>query len=229
MEKKRFKNHEITRNIPKKDYCNPGPYKPYLEKDFCNRCAYCNLLDKLITTPFEIDHFIPEEAFKGKNDDLFADYENLIYACKKCNGAKSSQFEGNIFSSEKANDLFYDPVKIDYNSVFYRNEIGIINSDDPKGRDMISRLKLYRPIHPMGWVCDQTKQLIDKIEKEKEKESNTKRKDFLQQALDELYAFYYKIYASFIASYNDKKLTAKSATTYCNNVIKMTNGIESDI
>ena len=78
MKIKDFKTHSIIRSTPphKNDYAD---YKPYLKKDFCGRCAYCNLLDTAITTPFEVDHFIPRKTFKDCRDDLDNDYTNLIY------------------------------------------------------------------------------------------------------------------------------------------------------
>ena len=106
MKIKDFKSHTIKRSNPPHydDYHN---YKPYLIKDFSNRCAYCNLNDVSITTPFEIDHFIPKDAFKSVRPDFETDYNNLIYACKKCNIAKSNKYEGNILSEEPTNNLLY--------------------------------------------------------------------------------------------------------------------------
>lgn len=42
----------------------------YLSEDFKHRCAYCNLLDTQITTPYEADHFIPEDVFKDEWPEL---------------------------------------------------------------------------------------------------------------------------------------------------------------
>ena len=202
MKIKDFKTHTITRSAPP-HFSSYGDYKPYLERDFGERCAYCNLHSKRITTPFEVDHFIPRKAFKGVRPSLDTDYNNLVYACKKCNVAKSGKFEGDLTEVTPTNTLFYDPVLVDYNSVFYRNELGAIDSDDPKGKSMIKMLKLYRPIHILAWLCDEICITRDKLQIAIDTESNESKKQEYQKALDGLNAQYCKFVDLFIASYND--------------------------
>lgn len=204
MKIKDFKSHSITRSSPP-HYSLYQNYRPYLEKDFCNRCAYCNLSDKKITTPFEVDHFIPEAAFKETHPELKTDYNNLVYSCKKCNGTKSGKFKGDLSLPNPTNDLFYDPVLVDYNSIFYRNEFGAIDSDDPKGRSMIKLLKLYRPIHILGWLCEEIDATANKLEIAMNQEQNETRKKEMTEAYNSLNAQYRSFFNLFIASYNDKK------------------------
>lgn len=93
MKYKDFRNYNIKRTCNKKfkDY---KKYKKYLAEDFKHRCAYCNTLDSIAKPMhFAVDHFVPREVFKGKNDSLDTDYNNLMYACEKCNLAKSSKYE----------------------------------------------------------------------------------------------------------------------------------------
>ena len=202
MKIKDFKTHTISRSTPP-HFLSYGDYKPYLEKDFGERCAYCNLHSKRITTPFEVDHFIPRKAFKGVRPSLDTDYNNLVYACKKCNVAKSGKFEGDLTEVSPTNTLFYDPVLVDYNSIFYRNELGAIDSDDPKGKSMIKMLKLYRPIHILAWLCDEIRITRDKLQRAIDTETNESKKQEYQKALDGLNAQYCKFVDLFIASYND--------------------------
>ena len=197
-----FKNHIITRSEPP-HFDDYSKYKSYLERDFSRRCAYCNLKKDAITTPFEIDHFIPRKAFKSIRPGLETDYNNLVYSCKKCNIAKSNKFQGDLNSKEPTNDLFYDPVLIDYNTVFYRNELGAIDSDDPKGKKMIELLKLYRPIHILAWICDEINQTADKLDIAIGLTSNTKKQNEYKKALDLLNYQYRKLNNLFQASYND--------------------------
>lgn len=194
-----FKSHTIKRSAPKykKDY------KECLRHDFSGRCAYCNILDEQITTCFEIDHFIPRKAFEGKRDTLYDDYRNLIYSCKKCNLAKRNQFEGDIFSDPPKNNLFYDPVEVDYNTIFYRNELGAIASDDEKGRDMIKRLRLYRPVHILAWLCEKIDTTADKLENAIKLEQDCERKKQLKNALDSFNSQYRKYNKFFNAAYKD--------------------------
>lgn len=177
-------------------------YKPYLEKDFYNKCAYCDLRQDLITTPFEIDHFVPQAAFKGKRDELETDYNNLVLACKKCNNAKRSKFKGDINSTQVTNELFYDPVLVDYNEIFYRNELGEICSDDDKGISMILALKLYRPIHAQAWILENAKIAIQMLEKKISVEQNVNIVSKLQAAQDKLKSYCYDLFSIFIANYN---------------------------
>ncbi|MBE6817912.1 MAG: HNH endonuclease [Ruminococcaceae bacterium] len=204
MKTHNFKNHCITRSSPphKSDY---HEYKVYLKKDFCERCAYCNLrVDYLTTTPFQIDHFIPKKAFDKEKPELLTDYNNLIYSCSKCNNAKRAQFEGDLTATEPTNELFYDPVKTDYNTIFYRNELGAIDSDDEKGKDMIKRLKLYRPIHMLAWICEQLDETITKTTYYRDHVANVQQKDSYDKALLNLNEKYREYTKLFISAYNNE-------------------------
>lgn len=201
-----FKSHTITRSSPKpkNKYTD---YRNDLKHDFCGRCAYCNLSDDSITTPFEIDHFVPQMAFKDIRPELMTDYNNLIYSCKKCNNAKRGQFEGDLSVPHPTNELFYDPVLVDYNNIFYRNELGAIASDDAKGKQMIKILKLYRPIHILGWLCEKMNTTADKLQKEIKYEKDQDRKRILEKALSNIESLYRKYSRIFIASYNDSSFS----------------------
>lgn len=206
MKIKDFKAHKITRSSPPQ-YANYSAYKPFLKKDFCNRCAYCNLLDSAITTPFEADHFIPRDAFKKDRMDLDTDYRNLIYSCKKCNLAKRHQFAGDIHSENPTNELFYDPVLVDYNDIFYRDHQGAIASDDDKGRKSIIRLKLYRPIHILAWLCEEMYETTGKLETAIKTEGDEDRRKKLELAYHKLNEQYRRLSHLFIAAYNDDRFS----------------------
>ncbi len=202
MKIKDFKTHTIIRsNPPHKN--NYADYKSYLKTDFCGRCAYCNLSDTAITTPFEVDHFIPRDIFKDYRMDLDTDYTNLVYSCKKCNIAKRHQFSGDIHSECPTNELFYDPALVDYNTIFYRNELGAIDSDDDKGKKSITRLKLYRPIHILAWICDELNEAADKLELASKIESDCERQKALEAAKNKIEHQYRKFSRLFTAAYND--------------------------
>lgn len=206
MKVKDFKTHTITRSKPphKNEY---SAYKPFLKKDFCGRCGYCNLSDKTITTPFEVDHFVPKAEFKNIRMELDTDYRNLIYSCKKCNIAKSNQFSGDIHSEYPTNDLFYDPTQVDYNSIFYRNEFGAIASDDEKGKKSITKLKLYRPIHILAWLCEELAETAEKLEAALKTEHDEDRKRKFEEAFNKINNQYRKFNRLFIAAYNDNSFS----------------------
>ena len=206
MKIKDFKTHAITRSTPPQQ-TRYGDYKPFLKKDFCGRCAYCNLLDETITTPFEVDHFIPRAVFKHGRMDLDTDYTNLVYSCKKCNNAKRQQFSGDIHSANPTNELFYDPTMVDYNDIFYRNNFGAIDSDDDKGKKSITRLKLYRPIHILAWICEELNDTAEKLEAAIKVESETGRRQTLEAALNKINNQYRKMSRLFTAAYNDNSFS----------------------
>ena len=212
MKIKDFKAHKIVRSSPspRNDY---KEYREDLKTDFCDRCAYCNLKNSAITTPFEIDHFIPRVAFKDKRPSLETDYNNLVYACKKCNTSKSGKYMGNVLDDNPTNELFYDPVIVDYNTIFYRNEFGAIESDDAKGKQMIQHLKLYRPIHILGWLCEEINLVADKLQVAIDCETNPEKKKELTDALANVNSQYRKYNNLFIASYNDNSFELSASNT----------------
>lgn len=206
MKLENFKFHSIVRSRPKlkADYNN---YLPDLRKDFGGRCAYCNLHWQSVATPFEVDHFIPKKVFKELRPELLTDYSNLIFSCKKCNRAKWDKFSGDITLPNPTNELFYDPVMVDYNTIFYRNEWGTIASDDKKGKEMIAQLKLYRPIYILGWLCEKLYSMANQLEERVEKEADATIKAKLNQALANINNQYRKFHHLFTSSYNDNKFS----------------------
>lgn len=201
-----FKKHNILRNCNEKfdDY---HKYKPYLRNDFSCRCAYCNLCDESVTTHFEIDHYIPKDAFESKRPELLTLYDNLVYSCKKCNQAKSSKFKGDVNSNPLNNELFYNPALVDYNTIFYRDESGSIVSDDEKGQNMIKMLKLYRPINNLAWICERLYegylQITEKMSKlDIESDEYTLYKEIKYKLLE----LHSNLYKYFIANYNESCL-----------------------
>lgn len=209
--KRDFREFKIKRTCTKK-YKDYKSYRPYLREDFNKRCAYCNLKDTMVTTPFEIDHYIPRKSFSGICDELDTKYENLIYSCKKCNLAKRNQFKGTISINNLNNEFFYDPSKVNYNNIFYRTEFGAINSDDNKGRDMIKRLELYRPIHSLGWLCEQVDITLRRIETIIIQEESDEKILILKEAKNKLNTYYRDLHKIFIANYNNKEFTMD---TFC--------------
>lgn len=199
-----FQKHKIRRDCGKKydDYHN---YLPYLQRDFAHRCCYCNLHEDTIgTISFQIDHFIPQKHFGTTRRELRNQYNNLMLACPKCNRAKSDQYEGDITSLEIENRLFYNPDKVDYNEIFYRNELGGISSDDPKGQDMINRLKLYRVMHNYAWILEKLDDLLERIDKQIVTATG-ERKKVLAATRNRLFEKHYRMRKQFCAAYREKQ------------------------
>lgn len=203
-----FRKHGIKRTCTK-HYANYQNYKKYLAEDFQHRCAYCNLSDKEITSFFEIDHFVPRAEIKKHPalSYLINDYQNLIYACRNCNGEKSDIYEGNIKTSPYDNNRFYDPVKTDYNTIFYRNQCGSICSADAKGKSMIIDLKLYRPINNLAWLCEQLDLLTEKLHTLSDTETDPERKSLMKEAELEALRYYKVCKKIHTANFNNKNFS----------------------
>ncbi|MBQ1736452.1 MAG: HNH endonuclease [Lachnospiraceae bacterium] len=204
MKRYSFRQHQIRRTCTK-TFDDYHSYSRYLHEDFSHRCCYCNVHEKTLgLLSFQIDHFIPEARFKGIRDELKTQYNNLMLACPKCNNAKSDQYEGNILSTSIENQYFYNPDQVDYNTIFYRNEIGGISSDDPKGKEMIRRLKLYRKLHNLAWVLEQIDDLLVILQRQEELECGEKREKIQIQRL-RLLDKRCRMQAQFIAAYRSNR------------------------
>lgn len=73
---------------------------------------------------------------------------------------------------------------------------------------MISKLKLYRPIHNLAQICEITKSTLDKLSSQIDavgKDSAKGKK--LQEAKVQLQDYYEDFMAVFLANYNNKKFT----------------------
>lgn len=201
MKYKDFRDFKIVRTCNKK-YKNCKSYQKYLEKDFKHRCAYCNTLDFVVKPlPYHVEHYIPYNVFKDKNLDLDNEYQNLMYACPKCNFKKGDLFEGDMELKEIDNKLFYDPVKVDYNDIFYRNEYGTIGSDDEKGRNMITLLELYKPIYNIAWLLDEIITTKTKIESKLQQPLSDDVRSELECALTKINEYYIEVDAVFKNNY----------------------------
>lgn len=200
-----FRDYRIKRTCTKK-YADYKYYKKYLAEDFHHRCAYCNLQDTDITSFFEIDHFVPQSEIKKHPSlsYLVNDYQNLIYSCRNCNGEKSDIFEGDIEVNSYDNMKFYDPEKVDYNTIFYRNRCGSICSNDSKGKSMIVDLKLYRPINNIAWICEQLDILSEKLQTLGDTETDPKRKSLIKEAELETLRYYKACKKIHTANFNNK-------------------------
>lgn len=206
MKYARFKEHEISRS------CNvqfdaPQKYRSYLHRDFHGRCCYCNMPEALVTVSYHVEHFVPEKIFKGIRDELRTDYNNLMWSCPKCNLSKGDKYQGDIFDQSKIeNALFYNPAETDYSDIFYRNELGSIDSDDSKGREMIKMLKLYRPVHNLAWLLERLEKLCDQLKEQQKKEKDLEKRKLLEAAAGKVAVKCVEMEKVFRAVYRGTKL-----------------------
>ncbi|MCI8362192.1 MAG: HNH endonuclease [Clostridia bacterium] len=201
MKYKNFRDFRIRRTCDKK-YKTCEPYRKYLQKDFKHRCAYCNTLDFIVKPlSYHIEHYIPRDTFKKKKPELETSYNNLMYACPKCNQKKGELFEGDNELERLDNDLFYNPVNVDYNEIFYRDEYGTIGSNDEKGRNMITLLELYKPIYNIAWLLDEIIVTREEIKNKLEKLDDDNIRKELQEALNKINNYYIEVDTVFKNNY----------------------------
>lgn len=76
---------ELRRHGPL-GYAGIASYRPWIRDDFCFRCVYCLKREQWgqVTGEFDADHFQPQARYA----ELTRDYDNLLYACRRCNLVK---------------------------------------------------------------------------------------------------------------------------------------------
>lgn len=106
-------------------------YKNWLRDEFVFRCAYCLFRERWFPdgdTSFGVDHVIPQCISKSK----ICDYDNLVYACLRCN-------------SQKSDSSLLDPCEEAYGVHLQVDQQGMINSLTAQGAILIDFLLLNKP------------------------------------------------------------------------------------
>lgn len=99
---------------------------------------------------------------------------------------------------------------MDYNRIFYRNELGGIDSDDQKGREMIKLLKLYRPVHNLAWLLERMERLCAQLEERQKTEKNLGKRQLLESAAGKVARECVKKEKLFRAVYRGKRIFKNS-------------------
>ena len=109
-------------------YTNYESYRPWLRDEFMFRCVYCLHRERWNAgdTTFNIDHFIPVSAEPG----LICEYTNLLYACSRCNRAKT-----NIVGIP-------DPCQVAFGECLEIRETGNVDALNPLGHKICDALAL---------------------------------------------------------------------------------------
>ncbi len=155
-------------------------YKSQLRKDFNSKCGYCDDHDKFCggMRGYHIDHFAPKSKFpEWKNS-----YQNLVYSCPYCNGAKSNKWLGDkIFPSHNGNEGFIDPCDQEYDQHLFRDFRGHISGHDCLGEYMVQNLRLYLLRHVWTWQVEELSRIRDGIDALIPYTSGSKRKELLEE------------------------------------------------
>lgn len=118
----------VRRHGPK-GYSEYQKYKPFLRDEFVFRCVYCLERERWYPNregSFSADHFVPKAIEPGRETD----YDNLVYACVRCNSFK------------QATIIMLDPAKVAFADHFSVKEDGHIEGLTPEAQDLIDLLHL---------------------------------------------------------------------------------------
>jgi HNH endonuclease len=110
------------------DYQN---YKPWLRDEFTFRCVYCLERERWYPSraaAFSVDHVVPQVIDPAR----ICDYENLVYACLRCN-------------SNKKDILLPDPTHVSFAHCLSIDDEGTISALNADGADLIDLLHLNDP------------------------------------------------------------------------------------
>lgn len=110
-------------------YKGYSDFKLFLRDEFVFRCVYC--LDRERWYPnrdgsFSVDHFVPKSIEPGRETD----YDNLVYACVRCNSNKQATVVG------------LDPTMAAFGDHFRTDDGGRIEGLSPEAADLIDHLNL---------------------------------------------------------------------------------------
>ena len=139
-----------------KGFTHHRSYLNWLRDDFSFRCVYCLRRETWLTMrrDFEVDHFLPSSISPTKA----LDYDNLVYACRSCNGSKSNNMitdpchialgsclevahDGNIRALNAEGDVLIKRLGFDYEDyVRLRETIFELLELAPEGSDAFKRL-----------------------------------------------------------------------------------------
>ncbi len=102
-------------------------YRNWLRDEFSFRCIYCLRREEWLTlsADFEIDHFLP----KSGHPDAEKDYDNLVYACNRCNRTKAAKY-------------LPDPQSVAYGLSLAVDANGEIRALNQEGENLIDALGL---------------------------------------------------------------------------------------
>jgi hypothetical protein len=130
-----------SRSVPV--YSDYKKFRPYLRKDFRERCAYCERPEASLggVAHCEIDHHRPAVLFPL----LKCEYTNLYYCCRNCNSSKSNRWprpedeaKGRRFSDPCAEDLYSDHA--------VESSAGILRWKTECGRFTVDAIRLNREV-----------------------------------------------------------------------------------
>src|SRR5262249_9451801 len=109
-------------------YKNYQDFKPWLRDEFAFHCVYCLERERWYpdgAASFSVDHLDPQSAAPAR----IGDYDNLAYACTRCNTARQDE-------------PVLDPTQVAFGAHLRFSADGAIHALSPEGQDLIDLLHL---------------------------------------------------------------------------------------
>lgn len=157
----KFRDITPSRRTNPRRYTNYHAYRDPLKDDFHSRCGYCDDSERFSDVPFQIDHFVPRAALNTIAEN---DYNNLVYACRRCNRAKWDKWPTcDEKNHNNGKEGFIDPCDTNYDQQFERNERGEIIPITQLGNWMWKELDLGNAAHRIIWKLEQLGKEMDII------------------------------------------------------------------
>lgn len=196
---KYFRDTTPIRRSGRKECKHYYSYLDTLRTDFNQRCGYCDDLDSLRIRSFTIDHFVPQKPKGFKHDIEPNYYDNLVYACRYCNGAKINKWPTKDANKSTDGKIgFIDPVDEEYTKLYKRSISGKIvpSNDSELAKHIMKELKLWLPIHERMWKLEKVKELNTKIVEKLKIVADAALKKELEQLHYEVLKVWYQIQES---------------------------------
>ncbi|MCW3055251.1 MAG: hypothetical protein JWN14_4421 [Chthonomonadales bacterium] len=108
----------------------------WVRQRFHARCGYCGVSETDVGGELTVDHYVPVIAGGDDSDD------NLIYACVRCNLYKGDY---TVSSNAALDERVLHPLNDTLSDHYVENEVGVLESQTPRGMFHIALLRLNRP------------------------------------------------------------------------------------
>ncbi len=197
----------IPTNTCTKTYADYKSYKKPLQKDYFERCGYCNDHESWSNgrRGMQIDHFVPKTKF-GLLFNVHH-YSNLVYSCFFCNNNKSDDWvttNPHQPLSPDGKKGYIHPRNADYDNAFKRAADGSIIPQNDIGQYMFTVLCLGLKRHRLIYHLENLNSLIVDLKKEiADFKTSTADRQLLKKKLSE-------IAMEFVDYYQEFRLTLKT-------------------
>lgn len=128
-----YPSEPVTRRHGPRGYADAKSFKPWLRDEFGFRCVYCLWRERWYANgdaAFGVEHLRSRMAAPS----LVTDYENLVYACCRCNAIKTDT------------TVTLDPCRTGFGHHLRVDADGVGHALSPEGAELMAACKLDAPL-----------------------------------------------------------------------------------